>query len=1410
MAAHSRIVSVLFVDLVASTALSVRLGDDATDRMRRRYFATLREAISLNRGEEISSAGDGMLAAFEGSAVDAVGCAIAMQRGVAALNLQEPGLELSIRVGISVGEVAREDGEWHGMPLVEGARLESAAQPDQILVADLVRLLAGSRGGYEFVAVGALELKGLAEPLSASEVLWEPSPAVPIVPLPAALQTADRAPLLGRGDELAQIRRGWNEALDGATLGIGVTGDPGIGKSHLAASFAASLRGEDAIVLYGQCGSGERCEPIAQAIRSFVAAANSDQAERATGAFSETLGALVPLLRQKLPDISQRENPSDTEVAAGVCAFLANVSVFAPVLLVLDDLEGADAETVHLIDRLLATQSPARLLVLALSRDAVALPNAKAEALPVGPLELASVERLVLHVASRDDALSLAGDLGDVGGNPRAAVDLAERLSEAPAEPLQSESASAAIIGRSEPRRRIGAAIAASATGRRSALLVSGEAGMGKTTLVQAAIEEEAGDALIGWGTCWHGEGAPAFWPWTQALDDLARAVGPESATTAAGNDLDTLAVLIRDLGRTSEVHGDPERHRLLLLDAAVRWLEALSADHQLVVVLDDLQWADPSTLDLLDHLIATPLNARLLVVATYRHDELDDEQRARIATLVSRAEHVHIGGLAVDEVEHLIATITDAETAAELAPELHRRTGGHPLFVSELARLSDLGTGGALPTAVTEAVARRLQTLPKPTRDLLDAGCVLGNRLLVDVLATVTGLRPPEVIQSLEAACDAGIVRADSGTELWFVHDLFRETLYTELSASRRIALHGEIGSALEARLERGAIVSPSDIARHLTLAVGLGETEPAIRWAREAATEERRRSAFTEAAAHLRRVRTAAADAGWPLDPMALVPLLVDEADDVARSGDPDEARALLAQAAASARTAELEADVALAVQGLGAKFASRRDEIIAQLESAVAAIGDSDPIREARLTAALARELQHSVAEERMRAGPLSERALELGRVSNDGETLIACLLARHDALWTPGTGAARAELGHEIADVATRLGSSDHVGVGLVLEANGLLESGSPVFRPVLDRWFALMEERDQLHDRYMVLTRRAALALIEGEKKDAETLMQDAAVIGEQIHEPDTGNVLMSQRVALSQAMDDPDELRAVAEDAVSWWTGAPVLAHAVAAGAYAAAGDLDDARREVAFVAAAGGWQSEGSYLRSVLVGHLAEAAAVLGDLPLCQALFEEIVPLAGSCGVNGAVVAFAGPFAYPAGILAATLGQTERAVSLIEESIATASELGASGWVKRGEEALLLLGASTSDPASCSDPDTAHFRRTGRVWTVAFAGECGTLKHLAGIDDLARLVGDPGSEISATDLIGGREFFAADGSPIRPGEVAAGRLNDAIDRLDAVVPALAAHLRRTLTMDDACGYRPAADDLVVHWRVDD
>jgi hypothetical protein len=843
---------------------------------------------------------------------------------------------------------------------------------------------------------------------------------------------------------------------------------------------------------------------------------------------------------------------------------------------------------------------------------------------------------------------------------------------------------------------------------------------------------------------------------------------------------------------------------------------------------------------------------------------------------MAGRADHIHIGGLSPAEVRELATTTGGSTLSADQARLLHLRTGGHPLFVTELTRLAALGDH-TVPEVVTEAMARRFRSLPDATRAALDAASVLGNRIFIDVIAYATDTTAVETTEALEAARDSGVIRSDSDSGLWFGHDLFRETLYDSLEPSARVVLHARVVEGLERRMSRGGHIEPGDLARHSAAAVTVIGVDSAVRLAFGAADEQRHRSAFREAAFHLERARTAATDAGLSISPTTLVTMLRAEAADMARAGSPDVARNILHNAAAIAPDPGEQAEVALAVQRLGAQFAARRDEIIAQLGDALAAVSGSDPVHEARLTAALARELQHSVPEDRLRAAPLSEQALTLGRTVGDDATLVDCLLARHDALWGPGTGAERADLGREIAEVGVRLHDIDRHAEGLLLQANGLLESGSPGFRPVLDRWFGLLESRDQPRDRYMVLTRRTALALIEGRTDDAHTLMYEAAAIGDVIHEPDTGNVLMSHRVAYARALDDPDEHRRLAVDAVAHWTGTPVHAHSVAAGALAAAGDLAAAALHVAMVADAGGWRSEGSYLRSVLVAHLADAAVALDDLPLCRALLAEVEPLTGSCGVNGAIVAFAGPFDHTAGILSAALGDDERAAGLLERSIAAARRIGAEIWARAGETALGSIGSRTGppppEPAASHEAETATLHRTGNVWTVHCGEENGSLRHVKGLGDLVALLSRPGVDIpalqlaspgapdsaspdKATDIealaayrdrldqldweiddateavdigrveklgeereallaeirrstgLGGRIRTVTTEPSERARKAVSARIRDAIRRIEAVTPELAAHLDRSIRTGLRCCYDPPADEPHIDWRI--
>ncbi|MCZ6544699.1 MAG: adenylate/guanylate cyclase domain-containing protein, partial [Chloroflexi bacterium] len=261
-------VTILFTDLVGSTELLTRLGDDANDRVRRDFFAAMREQIAAHGGVEVKTIGDNIMAAFTTSAADAVSCAVAMQRAVGRLNDRDPLLGLAVRMGLSLGEASFEEEDWFGTPVVEAARLESAARPQQILAADVIRIVVGSRGGHTFTSVGALELKGLPDAVAASEVAWEPDPGLPAIPLPSGLDRSG-LPFAGREPALQTLQRAWDAAqTDTPTFAL-ITGESGIGKTRLAAEFAARIHADDTIVLYGRSDTNREIpyQPFTEALR---------------------------------------------------------------------------------------------------------------------------------------------------------------------------------------------------------------------------------------------------------------------------------------------------------------------------------------------------------------------------------------------------------------------------------------------------------------------------------------------------------------------------------------------------------------------------------------------------------------------------------------------------------------------------------------------------------------------------------------------------------------------------------------------------------------------------------------------------------------------------------------------------------------------------------------------------------------------------------------------------------------------------------------------------------------------------------------------------------------------------------------------------------------------------------------
>ncbi|MHB8466066.1 MAG: ATP-binding protein [Acidimicrobiales bacterium] len=361
------IVTILFTDVVGSTETLGRVGEVAANALRQDHFTTLRASIAEHRGEEIKNLGDGLMVVFA-SAIDAVACAVAMQEATARTAAK-------IRVGLDVGEPFREGGDYFGTPVVVASRLCAAATVGQILASDLVRALASTRASATFHDAGYLALKGIAEPVAAWEVAWEVPASPSQLPLPAALGTGNRVPFVGRQRELDQLLVDWKAARDGRRTVSLLAGEPGIGKTRLAAELAAHAHEHGGVVLFGRCDEEPLTpyQPFVEALDHVIRHVSADELEALLGDTAPELVRLIPNLHERLPGITEAmRSEAETEryrVFEAVRSFLTALVRSTPLLLVLDDLHWADKPTLLLLQHLLRPGEELALHIVGTYRD---------------------------------------------------------------------------------------------------------------------------------------------------------------------------------------------------------------------------------------------------------------------------------------------------------------------------------------------------------------------------------------------------------------------------------------------------------------------------------------------------------------------------------------------------------------------------------------------------------------------------------------------------------------------------------------------------------------------------------------------------------------------------------------------------------------------------------------------------------------------------------------------------------------------------------------------------------------------------------------------------------------------------------------------------------------------------------
>ena len=365
--------TILVTDLVGSTELRVRLGEEQADALRRVHDELLSAAVTGHGGTVVKGLGDGVLAMFPGAA-DAVAAAVLIQQEAHRHGLREPAHEVAIRVGLSAGDVTLEDDDCFGTPVIEASRLCAAADGGQVLAADLVEALARGRGDHEFRPVGDLELKGLPAPVRTVEVPWAPAGGgASQPPFPPLLYDAQSVPFVGRPIEVEELTRLWKEAMAGDRRCALLAGEPGVGKTRLSGEIARRAHDDGAVVLLGRCDEelGLPFQPFVEAL-AYFAAQGTPQPED-LGRHPGELRRLYPELADLVPGLGEpTQAEADVErhrLFEATLSWLTTAAMSAGLILVLDDLHWAGKPTLLLLRHLLRAEEAGRILVIGTYRD---------------------------------------------------------------------------------------------------------------------------------------------------------------------------------------------------------------------------------------------------------------------------------------------------------------------------------------------------------------------------------------------------------------------------------------------------------------------------------------------------------------------------------------------------------------------------------------------------------------------------------------------------------------------------------------------------------------------------------------------------------------------------------------------------------------------------------------------------------------------------------------------------------------------------------------------------------------------------------------------------------------------------------------------------------------------------------